>query len=49
MCGDEQKPTATYSYVTLARRIAANRPARAMGAMVDRALERMDAQLEQLY
>jgi transposase len=38
-----------YSYVTLAQRIPADHPARAIRAMVDRALERIDAQLEQLY
>ncbi len=38
-----------YSYVTLAQRIAGDHPARAIRAMVDRALERMDGELEQLY
>src|SRR5271165_2162836 len=49
MRGEEQKQTAMYSYVTLAQRIPADHPARAIRAMVDRALERMDTQLEQLY
>ena len=49
MRGDDQKQTAMYSYVTLAQRIPADHPARAIRAMVDRALQRMDAELEQLY
>jgi transposase len=38
-----------YSYVRLAQRIPADHPARQIRAMVDRALGRMDAELEQLY
>ena len=49
MRGDENKQSAMYSYVTMAQRIPADHPARAIRAMVDRALERMDAELEQLY
>ena len=49
MRGEEQKQTAMYSYVTLAQRIPAEHPARAIRVLVDRALARMDAQLEQLY
>jgi transposase len=49
MRGEDEKQSAMYSYVTLAQRIPADHPARAIRAMVDRALERMDAQLEQLY
>jgi transposase len=54
MRGEEQKQTAMYSYVTLAQRIPAapasgSPPARQIRVLVDRALERMDAQLEQLY
>jgi transposase len=49
MRGDEQKQTAMYSYVTLAQRIPADHPVRAIRVLVDRALARMDAQLEQLY
>ena len=49
MRGDDQKQTAMYSYVTLAQRIPADHPARQIRVLVDRALERMDAQLEQLY
>jgi len=49
MRGDDQKQTAMYSYVTLAQRIPADHPARAIRVLVDRALQRMDAQLERLY
>jgi transposase len=49
MRGEDEKQSAMYSYVTLAQRIPADHPARAIRAMVDRALERMDVQLEQLY
>lgn len=49
MRGDDEKQTAMYSYVTLAHRIPADHPARQIRVLVDRALERMDAQLEQLY
>jgi transposase len=49
MRGEDWKQTAMYSYVTLSQRIPADHPARAIRAMVDRALERMDAELEQLY
>jgi len=49
MRGDEQRQTAMYSYVTMAQRIPFDHPARQIRAMVDRALERMDGELEQLY
>jgi len=49
MRGDDQKQTAMYSYVTLAQRIRADHPARRIRVLVDRALERMDGELEQLY
>lgn len=49
MRGDDEKQTTMYSYVTLGQRIPADHPARQIRAMVDRALERMDAELEQLY
>ena len=49
MRGDENKQSAMYSYVTMTQRIPADHPARAIRAMVDRALEGMDAELEQLY
>jgi transposase len=38
-----------FSYVTMTQRIPADHPARQIRAMVDRALERMDGELEQLY
>jgi transposase len=38
-----------FSYLTLEQRIPANHPARQIRAMVDLALERMDADLAQLY
>ena len=38
-----------YSYVSLAQRIPADHPVRQIRAMVDRALERLDGDLEQLY
>jgi transposase len=38
-----------YSYVTLSQRIPSEHPARAIRAMVDGALERMDAQFDELY
>src|SRR5450755_1682546 len=49
MRGDDEKQAAMYSYVTLAQRIPADHPARQIRVLVDRALERMDAELEQLY
>jgi transposase len=49
MRGEDQKQTAMYSYVTLSQRIPAEHPARAIRALVDRALERMDEELERLY
>jgi len=38
-----------FSYLTLAQRIPADHPARQIRALIDRALERMDAALEKLY
>ena len=38
-----------FSYVTLAQRIPADHPARAIRELVDRALARMDAEFEGLY
>lgn len=49
MRGQEQKQAAMYSYVTMEQRIPANHPARRIREMVDRALARMDADLERLY
>jgi transposase len=49
MRGDDQKQASMYSYVTLEQRIAADHPARQIRAMVDRALTRMEADLDRLY
>src|ERR1039457_480687 len=49
MRGEDHKQAAMYSYVTLAQRIPADHPGGQIRILVDRALERMDAQLEQLY
>lgn len=49
MRGEEQKQAAMFSYVTMEQRIPVSHPARQIRAMVDRALERMDAEFEQLY
>jgi transposase len=49
MRGNDQKQEAMFSYLTLAQRIPADHPARQIRALVDRALERMDAELEKLY
>jgi transposase len=49
MRGEDDKQSAMYSYVTLAQRIPADHPARQIREMVDRALQRMDAELERLY
>jgi transposase len=38
-----------FSYVTLEQRVPQDHPARAIRAMVDRALQRMDAELSKLY
>jgi transposase len=49
MRGDDEQQSAMYSYVTLAQRIPADHPARQIRGMVDRALARMDAELDHLY
>jgi transposase len=49
MRGDEGKQSAMFSYVAMSQRIPAAHPVRQIRAMVDRALEGMDAELEQLY
>jgi transposase len=49
MRGDDPKQAAMFSYLTLAQRIPADHPARQIRVLVDRALERMDAELEKLY
>jgi transposase len=49
MRGDDLKQSAMFSYLTLSQRIAADHPARQIRELVDRALVRMDAELEKLY
>jgi transposase len=49
MRGNDQKQEAMFSYLTLAQRIPMDHPARQIRALVDRALERMDVELEKLY
>ena len=49
MRGEDQKQAGMFSYVTMEQRIPASHPARQIRAMVDRALQRMDAEFEQLY
>jgi transposase len=49
MRGDDQQQTAMFSYLTLAQRIPADHPARQIRVLVDRALARMDGELEKLY
>jgi transposase len=49
MRGEDEKQGAMFSYVTLERRVPEDHPLRAIRGMVDRALERMDADLDKLY
>jgi transposase len=49
MRGGDQKQAAMFSYLTLAQRIPMDHPARQIRVLADRALERMDAELEKLY
>src|ERR1039458_8685309 len=49
MRGDDLKQAAMFSYITLAQRIPADHPARQIPVLVDRALGRMDGELEELY
>jgi transposase len=49
MRGDDQKQAAMFSYLTLAQRIPVDHPARQIRVLVDRALERIDGELEKLY
>ena len=49
MRGDEEGQSGMFSYVTLEQRVPQDHPARAIRAMVDRALRRMDGELEKLY
>ena len=49
MRGNDQKQASMFSYLSLALRIPADHPSRQIRALVDRALERMDAKLAKLY
>jgi transposase len=49
MRGDDWKQSAMFSYLTLAQRIPADDPARQIRVLVDRALVRLDTELEKLY
>ncbi len=49
MRGADQKQGFMYSYVTMERRIRVDHPVRKIRALVDGALERMDAALESMY
>ena len=48
MRGDDQKQAAMFSYLTLAQRIPPDHPARQIRALADRALARMEGELEKL-
>jgi transposase len=49
MRGDDEQQAGMFSYVTMAQRIPADHPAREIRVLVDRALQRMDSELGQLY
>jgi transposase len=49
MRGDDQKQAAIFSYVTLDQRIPVDHPLREIRVLADRALERIDAQLDAVY
>lgn len=49
MRGEDDQQSGMFSYVTMEQRIAADHPARAIRALVDRALQQMDAELSKLY
>jgi len=49
MRGDDRKQAAMFSYVTLDQRIPVDHPLREIRVLADRALGRMDAQLDSLY
>jgi transposase len=49
MRGEDEKQSAMFSYVTLERRIPLDHPLRMVRGMTDRALERMNRQLDELY
>jgi len=49
MRGDDKQQATMFSYVTMEQRIPSEHPMRRIRAMVDRALEKMDAVLGELY
>lgn len=49
MRGEDQKQAAIFSYVSIEQRISPDHPARAIRAMVDRALARMHEDFERMY
>ena len=49
MRGADEKQRGMFSYVTLERRVPQDHPLREIRVLVDRALERMDAELAALY
>ena len=49
MRGNDQQQTAMFSYLTLSQRIPMDHPVRQIRTLVDRALGRMDSELEKLY
>jgi transposase len=49
MRGGDELQSGIFSYMTMEQRIAGDHPVRSIRAMVDRALERMDAELSKLY
>jgi transposase len=49
MRGHDREQPAMFSYITLEQRIPADHPLRAIRALTDRALQRIDAELDKLY
>ena len=49
MRGEDEKQSGMFSYVTLEQRVPLEHPLRKIRVMLDRALERLDADFEQLY
>jgi transposase len=49
MRGDGEQQSGLFSYVTLEQRISPDHPVRAIRSIVDRALRRMDTELDKLY
>ncbi len=49
MRGDDEQQSGMFSYVTLEQRVPQEHPARRIRGLVDRALRRMDAELNKLY